>query len=198
MKAFVLVSLVAVLLLYYHTKAAGRDGMVELEGFLVRDHADAPSSVALLRRLASNVDRMIAHPASHDDPRMRRLREKWTAADIEETDTRADAIAHAVNKKSVALCLRDPKTHAMVDDNTAMFVLVHELAHLATPHYGHTPEFWNTMQFLLEVAEDAGVYRYVDHAQTNVSMCGHTLGQSPLACVKRGLCPATVPKKNVG
>ena len=59
--------------------------------------------------------------------------------------------------KTFAICLRDKddKFHSI---NTLMFVTTHELAHLMTEDYGHTPEFWRNFKYLLEEAIMAGLF----------------------------------------
>ena len=45
-----------------------------------------------------------------------------------------------------------------MDDNTILFVIIHELAHVMSLSVGHTEEFWSNMKFLLEQAESINLY----------------------------------------
>lgn len=124
-----------------------------------------------------------------DDPRIVAIRRKWdgTLSEVEA----ADEVAFSVDKTSIHVCLRDPNGR-MEDLNTSMFVLIHELAHVATHDYGHSPEFWANMRFLLELAEQLGVYSYDNYAGRDATFCGHPLGVSPLTCVKNRSCESTL------
>lgn len=121
------------------------------------------------------------------DPRLQNIRDRWNGT-LAETPDRKD-IAYAVAKDSIHVCIRakhDPQ--ALESVNTCMFVLLHELAHVATDGYGHMPRFWANMRFLLELAEATGHYRYEEFERTRTTYCGRRLGSSPLTCIKRGTC----------
>lgn len=44
------------------------------------------------------------------------------------------------------------------DVNSAMYVLIHELAHMSVPEYDHSPKFWENFKKLKEIFEGAGLY----------------------------------------
>jgi hypothetical protein len=44
------------------------------------------------------------------------------------------------------------------DVNSAMYVLLHELAHMSVPEYDHTANFWAHFEKLKKIAIDHGVY----------------------------------------
>ena len=44
------------------------------------------------------------------------------------------------------------------DVNSAMYVLLHELAHMSVPEYDHTNKFWAHFEKLKKIAIDGGVY----------------------------------------
>lgn len=119
------------------------------------------------------------------DPRIRNVRVRWNGT-LAETPGGGD-IAYSIGKDSVYVCIRDASGR-LDDVNTCMFVLLHELAHLATDAWGHPAVFWKNMKFLLELAEKTGTYAYQDFAATTVTYCGRVLGGSPLTCVKNGSC----------
>jgi hypothetical protein len=79
----------------------------------------------------------------------------------------------------VAMCLRDKQTFQVHDFDTIMFVYLHEMAHIATDVQQHEPGFWVTFKWLLQEAEEAGVYRNVDFKTSPVSYCGHHVDYSP-------------------
>ena len=43
-------------------------------------------------------------------------------------------------------------------DNTILFVVIHELAHVMTEEIGHPPIFWENMKYLLEESEKFVIY----------------------------------------
>jgi hypothetical protein len=44
------------------------------------------------------------------------------------------------------------------DVNSAMYVLLHELAHMSVPEFDHTKSFWKHFEKLKKIAIDNGVY----------------------------------------
>lgn len=161
------------------------------KGYLVKN---MPGHDAVADRLAVMERRIVdflraARREAPGDPRIQNILARWNGT-LGETP-RDEDIAYSVAKDSVYVCVRARDDPGRLEDmNTCMFVLLHELAHVATDSYGHEPEFWANMRFLLELAEATGFYEYQDFDNTRVSYCGKELGGSPLACVKDGSCPS--------
>ena len=123
-----------------------------------------------------------------DDPRIHNIKKRWNGT-LAETDTDSN-VAYSLSKTAVHVCVRG-KNGELQDANTCTFVLLHEFAHVANDTWGHPPEFWEAMRFLLELAELTGFYQYDDHSGTTL-FCGRELGVSPLACVKTGACTSAL------
>ena len=66
--------------------------------------------------------------------------------------------ANTKNKKVISICLRNPETGDFYSENTLMYVLLHELAHVISPTYGHDENFKERMNRLLSQAEKLGLY----------------------------------------
>ena len=61
-----------------------------------------------------------------------------------------------------------------------MFVVLHELAHIATESIGHTPEFWANFKWILEESINIGIYAKKDYSKDAVEYCGMTISTTPL------------------
>ncbi len=90
-------------------------------------------------------------------------------------------IAFNVNKGyEIHICLDGKKI------NGAMYVLLHELAHITVEEYDHSESFWSNFKKLRERAIDIGVYS----PEYEVTYCGETIRDSlavlhePLSKVK--------------
>jgi hypothetical protein len=141
---------------------------------------------ALERRLVDFLiaaQRLVPH-----DARIRRIRERWNGT-LSEVEDSKDNVAYSLGKTTVHICVRE-KDGSLADMNSALYVLYHELAHIATVSFGHTDLFWKNMRFLLELAEYVGAYKYYDHDAATSMLCDKKLGTNPLACVKRNTCPS--------
>ena len=91
--------------------------------------------------------------------------------------------SYTLNKGSkMMICLRskaDP--NVLVDPNVLLFVVLHESAHIANYRsWQHDDIFWSTFKFLLQEAQESGVYVPVDYASNPVVYCGMTIDYNPL------------------
>lgn len=159
-----------------------------------------PDRQAAADRLAEMELRLRAFLAAAEgvvpgDARLQNVRQRWNGT-LAETPG-GDDIAYSIGKDSIYVCVRDEA--GRIDDlNTCMFVLVHELGHLATDDWGHPPVFWRNMKFLLELAERTGLYTYQDFDTGKVTYCGRRLGGSPLTCIKNGKCDSEIESTRRG
>lgn len=188
---FAVLGVLAVCVMFRSRDMVGMQSNVTGKQYSVRK---APDSQAMADRLATLEQRLHqlldgADSVVPGDPRIAAIRRKWdgTLAEVEASDE----VAFSVDKASIHVCLRN-SAGAIEDLNTSMFVLLHELAHVATPAYGHTDEFWANMRFLLELAERLRLYVYENYDAAATTFCGHPLGASPLTCVKDSSCQSTL------
>jgi hypothetical protein len=84
----------------------------------------------------------------------------------------------------VAICLRERDAavggaHGIHDLDTLTFVTLHEMAHIAVDDIDHPPRFWSAFRFILEGAEDAGVYTSPNYAQAPRQYCGVNIDYNP-------------------
>ena len=57
------------------------------------------------------------------------------------------------------------------DVNSAMYVLIHEVAHMSVPEYDHTDKFWENFKKLKMICIDKGLYE----AKGERKYCGETI-----------------------
>lgn len=102
--------------------------------------------------------------------------------------------AITIDKTDVYICLRDKRTGALHSIESAMFVLIHEIAHMSTTNVGHTPDFWTNMKYLLVLASEAKdvngdiVLPPQDFESKPVMYCGKKITGSPDSCIQKKLC----------
>jgi len=116
-----------------------------------------------------------------DQPNVRRLVEGFNPKKISETLPTSEYTAFSENKgERIAFCLDTKKTGGnMIDENTLMFVAIHEMAHVATESIGHTDEFWKNFKFLLECAVEMGIYKPEDYKKDPKGYCGMKITDNP-------------------
>ena len=65
--------------------------------------------------------------------------------------------SYTINKSRIYMCLKDSNGN-YYDDNSLMFVLLHEISHVICNSIGHTDEFHKIFEDLLKEAEKVGIY----------------------------------------
>ena len=113
---------------------------------------------------------------------VKRLVSGFNPQKVMETLPTSEYTAYSENKgEKVAFCLNrsKEKNDDLIDENTLMFVAIHELSHIMTVSIGHKSEFWDNFKFLLENAKAAGIHDPVDYSKTPKEYCGMTIHDSP-------------------
>ena len=121
-------------------------------------------------------------PASMSDPRVQIMVNRFRPENMQENDIDASTTSYSENKgEKIVVCLRDKRhPYPFVDENTVMFVILHEVAHLMTTSTGHTPEFWANFKRILHDAVKCGIYTSVNYAQQPTEYCGMTITDTPI------------------
>lgn len=88
---------------------------------------------------------------------------------ISEKNTQDDSIAYNVNKGyEIHICLDKNNI------NGAMYVLLHELAHITVKEFDHTEQFWTNFRKLREIASRIGIYT----PEKEIEYCGEIIHDS--------------------
>jgi hypothetical protein len=90
--------------------------------------------------------------------------------------------SYVENKGKVfAICLREKKTgnSNFIDTHSLEFVVLHEMAHLASFKYGHEEEFWINFKILLENAYEMGIHQPKDYKKNPMYYCSLFVNYNP-------------------
>ena len=119
-----------------------------------------------------------------DNPITRRIVTRFDPNQIKEILPTSKYTAYSENKgEKLALCLNKKKSDSeseLIDDNTLMYVALHEISHVGCASVGHNDEFWNTFKWVLERAKQLGIYKPVDYKNNNAQYCEMALTDNPL------------------
>jgi hypothetical protein len=154
--------------------------------YKVQNLPDKQEACEKLAEVCLNLDKLMQKyrddPASGADPRIKVLLERYNPDNMCENDINADSTSYSENKgDKIVVCLRDKvPPYKLVDTNTVMFVVLHEMAHLMTTTIGHTPEFWTNFKRILQDAVSVGVYREINYDRSPVQYCGMTISSTPI------------------
>jgi hypothetical protein len=157
---------------------------VDNRSYLVKKKDDSMEAANLLARLNDTVQRLIVHLLEKypDDERVLLLDQRYNPDALSEGTNDTGYTSYSINKgERIIMCLRSRDEVATLEnENTLVYVLVHELAHLATAEIGHTKTFWKNFRFFIMEAVSLGVYEDTDYSDTPVNYCGIEINSSSM------------------
>ena len=139
-------------------------------------------AVEILAKLHDQMVNLVTdlHKNYPDDDRVLRLVKGFKKAKIEEAPN-DDGSSYTINKgELVAICLRHKKNdHPFHDYNTLLFVIIHEMSHIASISEGHNSEFITNFKWLLKEANKFGYYEPVNYQKLPITYCGVKVTNNP-------------------
>jgi len=155
---------------------------VDNEKYTVQIKEDSKEAADLIAKIKQRIITLIEHMEKTfgiSDERVANLKNNFRPDRLKEGVDTPGYTSYSVNKgEQIVLCLRNKDS--LVDINTMMFVVLHEIAHLASVSIGHTEEFWNNFRWILEESINIGIYVKQDFEKKSVEYCGMDITSSPL------------------
>ena len=163
---------------------------VDGQTYSVQDLPNKEGAADMLASIRANIEKIKEH-YSQDEFKTDRpaslFVERYKPQNMMENSVTSGETSYSENKgEKIVLCLRDktaPPSFPLVDLNTVMFVVLHEMAHLMTEELSsgkHTPEFWSNFRRMLEDSAKIGIYTPVNYSRQPQEYCGMTITDSPL------------------
>jgi hypothetical protein len=152
----------------------------------VQNLPDKQEACERMAKIRANLEKLVDtyknDPSAMADPRVKIMVSRFNPTNMMENDIDSDTTSYSENKgEKIVVCLRDKRhPYPFVDENTVMFVLLHEMAHLMTTTIGHTPEFWANFKRILHDAVQAGIYTPVNYAREPTAYCGMVISDTPI------------------
>jgi len=99
---------------------------------------------------------------------------------IAESSSSPKYTSYSINKgEKLVLCLRSRRDwNKFHDINLLMYVVLHEMSHIACPEYDHTPLFKKIFAFFVIEAEKIGYYKQIDFRNNPEEYCGMTVNDN--------------------
>lgn len=184
-----LIILIAIAILsYYIIKIYNERDLMEItssvdnEKYTVQIKDDSKEAANLIAKIKSRLNTLMEHlkkSYGESDERVERLISNYRPDKMREGVDTPGYTSYSINKgEQIILCLRNQDE--LVDINTMMFVVLHEMGHLASESIGHTEEFWDNFKWLLEESINIGIYVKQDFETKSVEYCGMNITSTPL------------------
>ena len=97
---------------------------------------------------------------------------------IMESSSDEKTTSYTINKgDKMVFCIRSKLFDNIHDINTIMYVVIHEMAHVACPNFGHDDLFKKIFKFLLKEASIIKIYIIVDYRKEPINYCGMIINE---------------------
>jgi hypothetical protein len=151
--------------------------------YCVRDRKKLHQAVEILARTMDKCEKLVKYLKQNypNDTSVERLYKNFDKSKVVETLPTSELKAYSENKgEKLAFCLnKNDSGSKLIDENTLMFVALHELSHLMTETIGHDQTFWTNFKFLIQNAVKINIYKPVDYKNNNENYCGLEITDNP-------------------
>ena len=152
--------------------------------YCVRERANIKAAADLLAKTTDKCKAVVdyVYKKYPEKENVQRLKKGFNPKQIMETLPTSEYTAYSENKgEKLAFCLNIDKkdNNHLIDENTLLFVALHELSHIATKSIGHKSEFWENFKFVLQEAKAAGIYNPIDYKKKPQEYCGMKIRDNP-------------------
>jgi len=151
--------------------------------YCVRERNKLTLAADMLARTTTKLKQLVNYVSEKFPERenVKRLKNGFNPKKVVETLPTSEFTAYSENKgEKIAFCLdREKGNNQLIDENTLMFVGIHEISHIATKSVGHTDEFWKNFKFLLEQGVELKIYTPVDYKKNPKKYCSMEITDNP-------------------
>lgn len=151
--------------------------------YCVRERSKSHLVADILAKTSIKMEKLIEHLKEKYPERenVMRLVKKCKPSKIKEVLPTSKYTAYSENKgEKLAFCATTSRDNQeLIDENTLMFVALHEMAHIATKTIGHNEEFWKNFRFLIHESKTINIYNPIDYNKNPKKYCGMTISDNP-------------------
>jgi len=152
--------------------------------YWVRNLPDKENSANTLAKIRENIVKLVDYLKKNSDKFPKKLSyikdliKRTKVINIMETPKDDKFTSYTVNKgEKIVFCLRHKVINTIHDMNTLMYVVIHELAHVGCPEYGHTPLFKKIFKFLLKQSVKINIYIPINYTVLPQNYCGMVINE---------------------
>ena len=185
----ILITLLAVIFLvlsnnYENDNMIRIKSTIDKHNYWVRNLPDKQNGANTLAKIRENIVKLVNYLKQNMDKFPKKLLyikdiiRRTKVINIMETPKDDKYTSYTINKgEKIVFCLRHKTINTIHDMNTLMYVVIHELAHVGCPEYGHTPLFKKIFKFLLKQSVKIGIYTPVNYIINPQNYCGMVINE---------------------
>lgn len=181
---FLIILVATIIILYllyqkYHNMTYVKSD-IDDEFYLVRDVPDKISGANLLAQIKKNILIIDNHLTTNKSnysthtAHIEQLHNRIANVIITESSSDSSYTSYSVNKgEQIVFCLRSRDNNGKLHNiNLIMYVVLHEISHVACPEYGHTELFKKIFAFITNIAIELKLYNKIPFGESAVEYCG--------------------------
>lgn len=184
----IIISIALIVAIYMSKKIHPHRKIVTSEGAdYITNSNDYESSLETLQDIRNRINVLRRYLIENLDkypdfkPYFERLYHRTDNILLQEKPDDEQGTSYTINKgEKMVICLRSPVDQKIYDVNTIMYVVLHELSHIACPEYGHTNLFKMIFVSLIKISNDLGIYHIVNYKNQPHEYCGITISENLL------------------
>ncbi len=184
-----IITIIIIYLLYYVIFFRGMiyvKSNLDGEYYLVRNYIDKQQSSDTLSKLKKNIFKIVEYVNSVKsrykkmNPYIYQLCSRIKNVIIKENHPNSNFTSYCVNKgEELVFCIRISKDGGDIHDlNLLMYVVIHEISHVACPEEGHTRLFNEIFKFLCQISIELGIYTKINFEKNPENYCGIIINDS--------------------
>ena len=151
--------------------------------YCVRERDKLQLAADLLAHVTQKLKKLVATMKQKypDRANVQRLVKNFNPKKVIEILPTSSYTAYSENKgEKLAFCVTTTKKgNKLIDENTLVFVAIHEIGHTMTKSIGHKEEFWRNFKFLLDNAVEIGIYKPINYKKNPKHYCGMDITDNP-------------------
>jgi len=183
--------IIIIIILIYSVKSKNDNlkpekSTIDFETYQVLDRHDSLKSANMIAKIKMNIRKIVKYLNNNIDKYSEKeyailnLKKRTKNLIIIERPDDSDEYitSYTLNKgEQMVLCLRTKLLQSLHDFNIIMYVVIHELAHIASNNIGHDEEFYSNFKFLLEISIKLKIYKDTDYRYNPVNYCGMVVNE---------------------
>lgn len=148
-------------------------------------HVQAANKLAVLSRTCHKLVKHLNDKHGKEEA-VQRLVRRFDGNNISEGPVDGEYTSFSINKgEKLVFCIRYKDSRKFIDNNTLVFVALHELSHVMSESIGHTDEFWRNFKRLLRLGSTLRLYNPIDYALQPHPYCGIRITNNPMYYKKK-------------
>lgn len=189
----IIIILILIFVIAYFLKKKNRSDITPVVStkdnstYHVKTGSDQDKAVSMLEEVRRRINLLEAYLEQNINkypeyrPYIEQLLQRGRNIKLNENPPDGKLTSFTVNKgEEMSLCLRSKKDGQLHDINLVMYVVLHELAHVACPEEQHTKLFKKIFVFFLVIGTQIGIYRPIPFDTHPLEYCGMQISENLL------------------